>query len=332
MGAPHSTRGGREVRDGSTSPKLSVVVPLMNEEDNVPLLVAAVREALPDDDTWELILVDDGSTDGTAAQIQQAVAADSRVRSVPLVRNYGQATAMQAGFDHADGEVVVTMDGDLQNDPLDIPQLVSTLTEGGYDLVAGYRQTRKDALLTRRVPSWIANRLIRYATGVPVRDNGCSLKAYRRELLERVRLYSDMHRFIPALAAGAAEARIIEIPVRHHPRRLGHTKYGITRVVKVLADLIAIKMLRSFRLRPLLLLGGAALGALLIAALFALAAASQMLADTAQPASVVFSGASLIWLALSVFLLMAGLIAEIAVQNAQTRAAGRTLLAREILP
>jgi hypothetical protein len=251
---------------------------------------------------------------------------------VRLARNYGQSTAMQAGFDHAGGDVIVTMDGDLQNDPLDIPRLVSTLVEGEYDLVAGYRERRQDALLSRRVPSWVANRIIRRMTGVPVRDNGCSLKAYRRDLLERVRLYSDMHRFIPALAAGATGARITEIPVRHHPRRLGKTKYGIARVGKVLADLVAIQMLRSFRLRPLLLLGGAAVVSLGAGVACAAGSLVPLISGHGRDASMVLAGAALIWVALSVFLLMAGLVAEIAVQESQTEGHGPTLLAREITP
>jgi len=329
---PQPGSGSHGKRDGQKVSRLSIVVPLLNEDGNVPLLVGAVRDALPQDDSWELILVDDGSTDATPAEIRRAVEQDPRIRSVMLARNYGQSTAMQAGFDVAAGDIVVTMDGDMQNDPRDIPLLVATLEEGEYDLVAGYRMDRKDALLSRRAPSWVANRLIRLATGVPVRDNGCSLKAYRRDLLERVRLYSDMHRFIPALAAGTTSARITEIPVRHHPRRLGQSKYGITRVVKVLADLMTIKLLRSFRLRPMLALGGGALAALAIGACLAILAVVPMLTDPTYSPSVVFTGVALIWFALSVFLLMTGLIAEFVVQDYQTQVRGHTVLAREFIP
>lgn len=168
----------------NTQPTLSVVVPLFNEEESLEPLVTAVREALASIDRWELILVDDGSTDATPTIAARISAEDPRVRLIRLARNYGQTPAMQAGFDHARGDIVVSMDGDLQNDPGDIPRLVERVEEG-YDLVAGYREKRQDRLITRKVPSWVANRIIRKITGVPIRDNGCSLKAYRRELLER---------------------------------------------------------------------------------------------------------------------------------------------------
>src|SRR5690242_14904883 len=176
------------------APYLSVVVPLFNEEESIAMLVSAVREALAMERSWELVLVDDGSRDATARIAAELAAADRRVRLVCLARNYGQTQAMQAGFDAARGQVLVTMDGDLQNDPRDIPRLVATLEEG-YDLVAGYRVRRKDRFFTRKVPSWVANRLIAWLSGVSIRDNGCSLKAYRRQLIDQLHLYSDMHRF-----------------------------------------------------------------------------------------------------------------------------------------
>ena len=197
---------------------ISVVVPLYNEEENVTLLVQAVDRALRSWARWELVLVDDGSTDRTVEIASGLVDQTPGVRLIRLARNYGQTAATQAGFTRARGDVVVTMDGDLQNDPRDIRSLVAKLDEG-YDLVAGYRIRRQDKFLSRKVPSWIANRIIGWVMGVSIRDNGCSLKAYRKELLERLHLYSDMHRFIPAVAASAAGARIAEIPVRHHPRR-----------------------------------------------------------------------------------------------------------------
>jgi glycosyltransferase involved in cell wall biosynthesis len=294
---------------------VSIVVPMMNEESNVRPLVAAVRAALEDGPAWELVLVDDGSTDGTREAVSSVAEADARVRLVPLARNYGQSTAMQAGFDSARGDVVVTMDGDLQNDPRDIPLLLEKLAQG-YDLVAGYRIARQDRFVTRKIPSWTANRIIRWITGVPIRDNGCSLKAYRKELLARMRLYSEMHRFIPALAAATAGARITEVGVRHHARARGQSKYGLSRIFRVLADLMAIKMIRSFRLRPLALFaalaaGASALsGAALVASLIAIA--------TFQPtdaASVVFPAIALLWLALAVFLLMLGLVGEVAIHQ-----------------
>jgi glycosyltransferase involved in cell wall biosynthesis len=234
---------------------------------------------------------------------------------------------MQAGFDHGRGDVFVTMDGDMQNDPADIPTLLSEI-EKGYDLVAGYREKRKDVLVTRKVPSWIANRLIAWSTGVSIRDNGCSLKAYRRELLERVRLYSEMHRFIPALAAGTAGARIKEVPVRHHARTRGKSKYGLSRVGRVLVDLLTIKTIRSFRTNPLLMFGGfGAASAALALLFFALALRLQIGSASAYGSSVVFTGVSMVFTALSLFLVMLGLVAQVAVSvSAQRRSAPGAIL------
>jgi glycosyltransferase involved in cell wall biosynthesis len=295
-----------------TRPSLSVVVPLYNEEESVAALVDSVATALADADPWELILVDDGSSDDTGAVAAAAADRDGRVRVLRLAANFGQTAAMQAGFDHARGEIVVSMDGDLQNDPRDIPLLVATL-RSGYDLVAGYRVRRKDRLITRLIPSWVANRIIRWMTGVPIRDNGCSLKAYRRDLLRRVHLYSDMHRFIPAVAA-ACGARITEVPVRHHPRRFGHSKYGMNRVAKVLADLLTISMIRSFRERPLVMFGLAATMSLLLSLVFVLA---DLVARHlhGEVVALVFPGAMLLSLGLASYLLMLGLVAETVVQG-----------------
>ena len=296
------------------SPSISVVAPLFNEEECVPGLVRGIADAL-EGYSWELILVDDGSTDRTAEVAKGFAAEDDRIRLVRLARNYGQTPAMQAGFDHARGEIVVTMDGDLQNDPADIPRLVAKIGEG-YDLVVGYRERRQDRLLTRKVPSWIANRIIRWLTGVAIRDNGCSLKAYRRELLDRIVLYSDMHRFIPAVSAGVAGARIAEVPVRHHPRRYGTSKYGLSRVAKVLADLVTITMIRWFRERPLLMFGIGAVMATAMAVAFAAAAVVALTTFRPDKANaLVLPGAALLWLGLGGYLIMVGLIAEIAVRD-----------------
>jgi glycosyltransferase involved in cell wall biosynthesis len=294
---------------------LSIVVPLYNEEANVRPLHGAVQSALGTVFRWELVLVDDGSRDATATLVRELEAEDDRVRLVRLARNFGQTAAMQAGFDQSRGSVVVSMDGDLQNDPRDIPVLVGRLAEG-YDLVAGYRVRRKDAWLSRRAPSWIANRLIRRITGVPIRDNGCSLKAYRRELLGKVRLYSDMHRFIPAVAAGTAGAKITEVPVRHHARMHGRSKYGPSRIGKVLADIITIKMIRSFKDQPLRLFGLAAVASAVLGILFVVGAAGSVLwfqPDKAR--AMVLPAAGILWLGVSLYLLMLGLIAETLVQR-----------------
>jgi glycosyltransferase involved in cell wall biosynthesis len=297
--------------------QLSIVVPLYNEAESVGPLVEAVRGALEGHPSWELVLVDDGSRDRTAEIATDLAAVDPRIRLVRLARNYGQTPAMQAGFDEARGRVVVSMDGDLQNDPLDIPKVVAKLEEG-YDLVAGYRERRQDKLLTRKVPSWIANRIIRRITGVNIRDNGCSLKGYRRELLDRMHLYSDMHRFIPAVAAATAGARISEIPVRHHARRFGQSKYGLSRIAKVLADLLTITMIRSFRERPLALFAAGAAAAGAIAVVFGLAAFGIMLRSGVTPERmIVLPGAALLWLGLAVYLLMLGLVGEIALRESR---------------
>jgi len=311
-------------------PRLSVVVPVFNEESDVPLLFDAVRRALPEPWDWELLYVDDGSTDGTCAAVRRLAAGDVRVRLIELARNYGQTTALQAGFDHSRGDVVVSMDGDLQNDPADIPLLVSRIDEG-YDLVAGYRVRRQDALLTRKVPSWIANRIVQWVTGVPIRDHGCSLKAYRRALIERMSLYSDLHRFIPAVAAGTAGARIVEVPVRHHAREHGVSKYGLSRVAKVLADLLTILMIRSFRERPLVLFAMGALAAAALGVAFTVGAAMTYAASDNRLPTVVLPAVASLWLALSFYLIMLGLIAETALGNARAEGADLGLIAHELV-
>lgn len=295
-------------------PGLSVVAPLYNESQNVRPLVEWILEALNSyTGTFEIILVDDGSRDGTWNEVR-AVAADPRVRGLRLGANVGQTAAMMAGFDSARGEVIVSLDGDLQNDPRDIPALVSKLDEG-YDLVCGWRQSRKDKLLLRKVPSWLANRLIRRLTGVPITDNGCSLKAYRRDLLRRISLYAEQHRFIPALSASVG-ARITEMPVRHHARRFGESKYGISRTMKVLVDLITLKMITTFRSRPLLGFGLAALPALGIALVFGvfwLISLTQF--GPEKGAALVFPGAGLLAVGVAFYLFMLGLVAEVALNS-----------------
>jgi glycosyltransferase involved in cell wall biosynthesis len=221
---------------------------------------------------------------------------------------------MMAGFDHARGEVIVSLDGDLQNDPRDIPALVAKLDEG-YDLVCGWRQRRQDKLLLRKVPSWLANRLIKRLTGVPITDNGCSLKAYRRDLLQRISLYAEQHRFIPALSASAG-ARITEMPVRHHARRFGESKYGISRTLKVLVDLITLKMITTFRSRPLLGFGMAAVPAMIISLVFgALWLVSLTQFGPNKAAALVFPGAGLLAVGVAFYLFMLGLVAEVALNS-----------------
>ncbi len=292
---------------------ISVVVPLYNEAPNVPLLVDAVRAALAGE-RWELLLIDDGSTDGTAELAQEAARQDGRVRCLRLTRNCGQTAAMEAGFDHARGEIVVSMDGDLQNDPRDIPRLVDTLNQG-HDLVTGYRENRKDNAVTRRFPSWIANGLIRRITGVKIRDTGCSLRAYRAEVLRRMVLYSEMHRFIPVMAAVSSGARIAEIPVRHHPRQFGSSKYGLSRTGHVLLDLLTIAMIRSFRDRPLRMFGLAAITVTECGLLFLIASALARPTTYALEVAIVFPAAAVILFGLAAYLFMLGLVGEVLVRQ-----------------
>ncbi len=297
------------------SPQLSVVAPLYNESENVQPLVEWILEALSTyPGTYEVILVDDGSRDGTWAGIAGAAAAHPGVHGLRLGRNVGQTAAMMAGFDHARGRVVVSLDGDLQNDPRDIPMLVAKLDEG-YDLVCGWRQQRQDKLILRKVPSWVANRLIRRLTGVQITDNGCSLKAYRRDLLDRVSLYAEQHRFIPALSASVG-ARITELPVRHHARRFGESKYGISRTVKVLVDLFTLKMITTFRSRPMVGLTLAAMPMLAAAVGFAglwIFAATHF--TPVKSEAIVFPGVALLWLGAAFYLAMLGLVAEVALSS-----------------
>ena len=203
---------------------------------------------------YEILLVDDGSTDGTLERLLEIEGRDRRVRVLRLRRNFGQTAAFSAGFDHARGEIVVTSDGDLQNDPADIPRLVARLEEGGFDLVCGWRKDRQDPL-SKKVPSWFANRLISWATGVHLHDYGCSLKAIRAEVVRNLRLYGEMHRFIPAVASWMGVS-VAEMPVNHRPRTRGQSKYGLGRTVRVLLDLFTVKFLGAYGTRPAHLFGG----------------------------------------------------------------------------
>jgi len=233
---------------------LSIVVPVYNEVECIPHLLDQVSQTLKTNHlSYEIICVDDGSTDGSTKLLQQQAKVRKDVRVVVLRRNYGQTAAMAAGFKYARGAVVITLDGDLQNDPADIPQLVAKLEEG-YDLVSGWRKNRQDAALTRLLPSKTANWLIGQVTGVKLHDYGCSLKAYRSELVADLNLYGELHRFLPALAF-IEGARITEVPVRHHARRFGQSKYGLGRTFRVLMDLFTIFFMKKFLTRPMHVFG-----------------------------------------------------------------------------
>ena len=240
-------------------PTLSIVIPIFNEEENVPILADEVRQALdPHGIRYEVIAVDDGSTDGSLARLEAVRAADSRWIVVVLRRNFGQTAALSAGFDHARGEVIVPLDGDLQNDPADIPRLLAMAKD--YDIVSGWRKNRQDPFLSRRLPSMLANWLISAVTGIRLHDYGCTLKAYRREVVEHLRLYGEMHRFIPAIASWMG-ITLVEVETHHRPRRFGRSKYGITRTLRVLLDLITVKFLLSFATKPIQVFGMLGMGA-----------------------------------------------------------------------
>ncbi len=239
------------------SPDVSIVVPIYNEVDNLPELVARIAQAMAGQPlSFELLAVDDGSSDGSRARLRELAAGRPWLRPVFLARNYGQSSALQAGFDRVRGRYVVTLDADLQNEPGDIPLLLQRLeSDPDVDMVSGWRKDRQDAELSRKLPSRIANRLISRATGVHLHDYGCALKAYRRPIIDRIRLYGELHRFIPSLAKEAG-ARIAEVPVRHHARTRGVSKYGIDRTFRVILDLILVVLFMRYRQRPLHAFGG----------------------------------------------------------------------------
>jgi glycosyltransferase involved in cell wall biosynthesis len=243
-----------KLKEASFDLPLSVIIPVFNEEENINLLHERLILSLSGlGSDYEVIYVDDGSTDASFNLLQNVAENDESVKAIQLSRNFGQTAAIAAGVDHAQGKMVVLMDADLQNDPADIPTILNKLEEG-FDLVSGWRTNRKDPWLTRRLPSRIANALISWVTGVHLHDYGCTLKAYRQEVFDGFRLYGEMHRFLPAYAAQVG-ARITEVPVSHHPRRYGKSKYNLKRTIKVLLDLLTVKFLSSYASKPIYLFG-----------------------------------------------------------------------------
>lgn len=265
------------------TPSLTVTVPIYNEEDNIRPLYERTRDALDQlGRAWELVLVNDGSRDASAARLDALASEDDRVVIIHLRRNYGQTAALMAGLDHARGDIIVPMDGDLQNDPNDIGRLLAKLDEG-FDVVSGWRKDRQDHAIKRNLPSRLANALISRVSGVHLHDYGCSLKAYRRDVLDGVKLYGEMHRFVPVYAAWNG-ARVTELPVTHHPRIHGVSKYGLERVIKVVLDLLVVKFLFRYSGKPIYVFGGFGLLAIGLAFAFGLWALGLKL----------FSGTSLI--------------------------------------
>src|SRR6266566_1531999 len=298
-------------------PELSVFLPVFNEEPNLRPLHGKLDEALKAlGRTAEIIYVDDGSTDGSFRVLRELALSDDRVRVVALRRNYGQTAAMAAGIDAAGGEVLIPMDADMQNDPADIARLLEKLGEG-YDVVSGWRKDRQDKLITRKIPSMLANRLISWIGGVPLHDYGCSLKVYRRESIEDVRLYGEMHRFIPIYASWAG-ARVAEIPVTHHARTMGKSKYGLSRTLKVVFDLMTIKFMASYQTKPLYIFGTAGLLTFVVSFLSALFALLMKYASWPHHADLVQTPLpvmAMVSLVLGIQFFLMGLLAEMLVRT-----------------
>lgn len=279
---------------------------MYEEQDNAWPLFQAIDQALRDLPSWEVIFVDDGSEDATLDRLIELAKTDSHVRVIALQTNCGQTPAMVAGIENARGNTIITMDGDLQNDPADIPSFLREI-EAGHDMVVGYRVARQDKFVSRKLPSWIANRLIGWVTNVPIKDNGCSLKAYRRTVIQNIPLYSELHRFIPAMAS-LAGSKVKEIPVRHHARIHGESKYGISRTLKVLLDLVVVRTLLTTLGRPIKLFAFLAIPPMLLSASFFAAGVYHALAtgDTS-----IYFGVGVLWFVFAGFSLGMGILAEL---------------------
>jgi glycosyltransferase involved in cell wall biosynthesis len=313
--------------DRDARPQLSVVIPVHDEQDNVRPLYDGLNDVLTRlGRSYEIIVVDDGSRDETYTQLTRIAASDARLKLVKLRRNYGQTAALAAGFDHARGRIIVPMDGDMQNDPADIVPLLEKIDEG-YDVVSGWRRDRQDGF-TRRLPSRVANWLIGRVTGVRLHDYGCTLKAYRKEIVEETRLYGEMHRFLPALAYQAG-ARIAEIPVAHHPRTAGESSYGLGRTFKVLLDLMTVKFLSVWSTKPSYLFGGSGAILCLLGTAFVTWTAYEKLFNGVyvyrQPSLIV--GVFLFTIGINLILL--GLLAELIVRTHHESQAKPVYLVRE---
>jgi len=304
--------------------KLSIVVPLFNEEESVEQLYMSIVEAVgPCRQDFEIIFVNDGSSDGTASKAESIASEDSRLCVVNFRRNYGQTPAMAAGIDLARGDIIVTMDGDLQNDPKDILNLVDKIEEG-FDIVVGWRFNRQDKLITRKIPSKIANWMIGKVTGVPIKDNGCSLKAYKAEIVKSVPLYNEMHRFIPAMMS-ITGARISEIKVRHHARQFGESKYGLSRIYKVLLDMLAVKTIIGFAQRPLIWFGTIAIPFFLLGVALMVVSIIPIIAN-GDAMKTSLAGSGILMVALGILLVLCGAIGELVFSVSNTGVSKRHTL------
>jgi glycosyltransferase involved in cell wall biosynthesis len=309
---------------------LSLIIPVFNEEENLPILFDAITKVMtPLKKPWEVIFVNDGSTDQSLEVLRGLAKKDQHVRVIVFRRNFGQTAAISAGIDHAKGNVVILLDADLQNDPADIPMLLSKLEEG-YDVVSGWRKDRKDNAITRNLPSMMANGLISWVTGVHLHDYGCTLKAYRREVLDEFRLYGETHRFIPVFAHSVG-ARITELPVHHHPRLHGKAKYGLERTMKVVLDLFTVKFLLSYGNKPIRLFGGT--GMVLMFASFVTLVylfVRKIIESTSVTASPLLPLA-IMFLILGFQSILMGLIAELLVRTYHESQRKPTYTVREII-
>ncbi len=314
------------------TPELSLVIPVYNEEENLPLLFDAIQNAVtPLSIPWEVIFVDDGSGDDSLKTLKTLAAQDrAHVRVISFRRNFGQTAAIAAGIDHARGEIIVLLDADMQNDPADIPMLLEKLEEG-YDVVSGWRKDRKDNALTRTLPSHMANALISWVTGVHLHDYGCTLKAYRREVITSFRLYGEMHRFIPVYAH-AVGAKIVEVPVRHHPRKYGKAKYGLERTLKVLLDLFTVKFLLSYSAKPIYLFGGAGFALIFLSAATLLYLLIRRVFFSVSVLASPFFQMSAMFFILGFQSILMGLIAELLVRTYHESQHKPTYTIREIIP
>jgi glycosyltransferase involved in cell wall biosynthesis len=312
-------------------PYLSLVIPVYNERENLPILFDAVHRAIdPLNLDWELIFVDDGSTDNSLSVLKELVEKDpTHLKVVVFRRNFGQTAAIAAGIDNTTGEVVVLLDADMQNDPADIPMLLDKLNDG-YDVVSGWRKERKDNAVTRNLPSHMANRLISWVTGVKLHDYGCTLKAYRREVLGGFRLYGEMHRFIPVYAHSVG-ARITEVVVQHHPRKFGKAKYGLERTLKVLLDLFTVKFLLSYAAKPIYLFGGTGIGLMLVSALTLLVIAIRRVFYDISVLGSPFFQIGVMFFVLGFQSILMGLIAELLVRTYHEAQGKKTYTIREVI-
>jgi glycosyltransferase involved in cell wall biosynthesis len=311
--------------------EVSIVVPLLNEQDNLRPLYQQLTETLADKYNYELIFVDDGSTDESVAVLAGLAKGDPKVRVIRFRKNFGQTAALSAGFDHARGKIIVAIDADLQNDPADIPKMIAKLKEG-FDVVSGWRKKRHDNAITRLAPSIIANWLIARITGVKLHDFGCTLKAYRKDVLAEIKLYGEMHRFIPALASWSG-AKICEMVVNHRPRTKGAAKYGLGRTLKVMLDLITVKFLGSFSTKPIYIFGGlgviTTLGAIAsgLVVLYQKFISSQHLAMNRNPLLVLTA----LLIATTIQFILMGLLAELLVRTYHESQNRPTYVIKEIL-